>query len=175
MHCWFPNYSCSMLGKKGSITCSRFSKTTSFVRASGEMNLILIKYIFSNVQWWVYKFIIWCDEWRTMSFPHSSVGKESACNAGDLGLICELGRSSGEGKGYPLQDSGLENSMACIAHAVTKSLTWLSDFHFLCCYFSSIKAADCASGETLLTWCCIYLFPGCPTELWAGCLGIPIA
>ena len=44
-------------------------------------------------------------------FPHSSVGKESACNAGDPGLIPESGRSSGEGKGYPLQYSGLENSI----------------------------------------------------------------
>ena len=38
-------------------------------------------------------------------------GKESACNAGDLGLIPALGRSPGEGKGYPLQYSGLENFM----------------------------------------------------------------
>ena len=44
-------------------------------------------------------------------FPCGSVGKESACNAGDLGSIPGLGRSSGEGKGYPDQYSGLENSM----------------------------------------------------------------
>ena len=44
-------------------------------------------------------------------FPRSSVGKESPCNAGDPGLIPGLGRSTGEGKGYPLQYSGLENSM----------------------------------------------------------------
>ena len=44
-------------------------------------------------------------------FPDSSVGKESACNAGDPGLIPGLGRSAGEGVGYPLQYSGLENSM----------------------------------------------------------------
>ena len=44
-------------------------------------------------------------------FPHSSVGKESACNAGDLGSVPELGRTPGEGKGYPLQYSGLKNSM----------------------------------------------------------------
>ena len=43
--------------------------------------------------------------------PESSVGKESACNAGDPGLIPGLGRSPEEGKGYPLQYSGLENSM----------------------------------------------------------------
>ena len=45
-----------------------------------------------------------------MSFPCSSVGKESACNAGDLGSIPGLGRSPGEGNGYPLQYSCLENS-----------------------------------------------------------------
>ena len=51
-----------------------------------------------------------------MSFPDSSVDKESACNAGDPGSTPELGRSPGEGKGYPLQYSGLENSMDCIVH-----------------------------------------------------------
>ena len=50
---------------------------------------------------------------------------------GDLGSISGLGRSPGEGKGYPLQYSGLENSMDCIVHEVAKSRTQLSDFHFL--------------------------------------------
>ena len=63
-------------------------------------------------------------------FPQNSVGKESACNAGDPGLIPRLGRSPGEGKGYPFQYSGLENSMDCIVHGVGKSWTRLSDFHF---------------------------------------------
>ena len=49
-------------------------------------------------------------------FPCSSAGKEFTCNAGDLGSIPGLGRSLGEGKGYPLQYSGLENSMDCIVH-----------------------------------------------------------
>ena len=49
---------------------------------------------------------------------------------GDLGWILGLGRSPGEGKGYPLQYSGLENSMDCIVHGVAKSWTRLSDFHF---------------------------------------------
>ena len=44
-----------------------------------------------------------------LSFPDSSVGKKSTCNAGDLGSVPGLGRSSGEGIGYPLQYSGLEN------------------------------------------------------------------
>ena len=64
-----------------------------------------------------------------MGFPCCSAGKESACNTGDLGLIPGLGRSPVEGKGYPLQYSGLENSMDCIAHRVAKSQTWLSNFH----------------------------------------------
>ena len=63
-------------------------------------------------------------------FPGSSAGKESTCNAGDPGLIPVLGRSTGEGKGYPLQYCGLENSMDCIVHGVAKSRTRLSDFHF---------------------------------------------
>ena len=46
-----------------------------------------------------------------LGFPGGSAGKESACNVGDLGSIPGLGRSPGEGKGYPLQYSGLENSM----------------------------------------------------------------
>ena len=62
-------------------------------------------------------------------FPGGSAGKESACNAGDLGLIPGLGRPPGEGKGYPLQYSGLENSMDCIVHGVAKGWTRLS-FHF---------------------------------------------
>ena len=54
----------------------------------------------------------------------------SAFNAGDLGSIPWLGRSPGEGKGYPLQYSGLENSKDCIVHGLTKSQTRLSNFHF---------------------------------------------
>ena len=50
---------------------------------------------------------------------------------GDLGSIPGLGRSPGEGKGYPLQYSGLENSMDCIVYEFTKSQTQLRNFHFL--------------------------------------------
>ena len=60
-------------------------------------------------------------------FPDSSVGKESTCNAEDLGSIPGLGRFSGEGKGYPL--SGLENSTECIVHGVAKSRARLNDFY----------------------------------------------
>ena len=60
-----------------------------------------------------------------LGFPCGSAGKESTCNEGDLGLIPGLGRSPGEGKGYQLQYSGLENFMACIVHGVTKGQTRL--------------------------------------------------
>ena len=53
-------------------------------------------------------------------FPDSSVGKKYACNVGDPSSIPGLGRSPGEGKGYPLQYSGLENTMGCIVHRVAK-------------------------------------------------------
>ena len=61
-------------------------------------------------------------------FPCASAGKESACNAGDMGSIPGLGRSPGEGKGYPLQYSGLENSMDYIVQGL-QSQTQVSDLH----------------------------------------------
>ena len=73
---------------------------------------------------------------------------------GDLGLIPGLGRSPGEGKGYPLQYIGLENSMDCIVHGVAKSQTQLSDFHFhflfretLTCEFPSTCRSPCRGGD----------------------------
>ena len=76
----------------------------------------------------IYVFVYW-------GFPCGLAGKESACNAGDLGSIPGLGRSRGEGKGCPLQYSGLENSMGCIVHGVAKSPTQVSDFHLHFCVF----------------------------------------
>ena len=76
-------------------------------------------------------------------FPDSSVGKESTYNAGDPGSIPGLGRSPGEGKGYPLQYSGLENSMDCIVHGVAKSRPRLSDLHF---HFASALRKAIISG-----------------------------
>ena len=63
-------------------------------------------------------------------FPCGSASKESDCNEGDLGWIPGLGRSPGEGKGYPLQYSGLENPMDSVVHEDAKSQTGLSDFRF---------------------------------------------
>ena len=87
------------------------------------------------VQSWVGKI-----RWRRDRLPTSvgfpgSAGKESACNVGDLGLNPGLGRSPGQGRGYPLQCSGLENSMDYIVHGVAKSRTQLSDFHFQICSY----------------------------------------
>ena len=87
-----------------------------------------------QVQFWVRKI-----HWRRarlstpifLGFPCGSAGKESACNVGDLSSIPGLGRSPGEGKGYPLQYSGLENSIGCIVHGIAKSQTRLSNFQFL--------------------------------------------
>ena len=69
----------------------------------------------------------------SFGFPGGSDGKESACNAGDLGLIPGLERSPGEGKDYSPQCSGMENSMDCIVCGVAKSQTRLSDFPFSKC------------------------------------------
>ena len=97
----------------------------------------LVKNSVCNVETLV-RFLDWKIPWRRdrlptpvfLGFPGGSAGKESTCNAGDLGLISGWGRSPREGKGYPLQYSGLENTMAWIVHGVTKSQTQLSDFHF---------------------------------------------
>ena len=81
---------------------------------------------------------------RMFKLPHNCIHlvaqtvKVSAYNAGNPGSIPGLGRSPGEGKGYPLQYSGLENSMDCIVYGVTKSQTQLSDFHFLAFEMSAI-------------------------------------
>ena len=80
-------------------------------------------------------------EWRVLGlagckllhgFPDSSLGKESACTAGDPGLIPGLGRSPGGGQGNPFQQSCLENPMdrgawQATVHGVTESLTRLSN------------------------------------------------
>ena len=70
-----------------------------------------------------------------LGFPCGWAGKEAACNAGDLGSIPGLARSPGEGNSNPLQYSCLENSLdrgawQATVHGVTKSRTWLNNFHF---------------------------------------------
>ena len=90
-----------------------------------------------------------CYLWETQN---SSIGKESACNAGDPGLIPGLGRSPEEEKGYPLQYSGLENSMDCIVLGVTKSQTQLSNFH-------SRKSHQCNSTIGRILWGNLQILP----------------
>ena len=71
----------------------------------------------------------WLLTFKYKRFPGNSAGKESSCNVGDPGYIPGSGRSAEEGIGYPLQYSGLENSIDCIVHGVTKSRTRQSEFH----------------------------------------------
>ena len=72
-----------------------------------------------------------------LGFPSGSAGKEVLYNVGDLGSIPDWEDPLEKGNGYPLQYSGLENSLGCVVHGVTKSWTQLSDFHvlrFLLCF-----------------------------------------
>ena len=76
------------------------------------------------------------ENWNRAGFPSGSNSEEHACNEGDLSSIPGLGRSSGEGNGYPPQYSGLENSMNrgswwATVLGITKSRTGLNHFHFL--------------------------------------------
>ena len=80
------------------------------------------------------------DRRAVESFPGGSDSQESTCNEGDQGSIPRLGRSTGEGKGYPLQYSGLENSMdrgawQATVNGVAKHQTRLNNFHFLFHFF----------------------------------------
>ena len=84
-----------------------------------------------------------------LGFPGGLAGNKSAYNVGDLGLIPGLGRSPREGKGYPLQYSGLKNSMDCIVHGVTKSRTWLSDFHI---HFEMAQLSFASRDMDLRCW-----------------------
>ena len=99
------SFPCSSVGEKS--TCN--AGNPGLIPGSGRRNRLLTQV--------------------SLGFPGDSSGKEF-CNAGDLGLIPESGRSPGEGNGYPLQYSGLENSMDCIVHGDAKNWTRLSDFHF---------------------------------------------
>ena len=71
-----------------------------------------------------------------LGFPGGSAVKESAFNVRDLGSVPGLGRSPGEGKGYPLQYSGLENSVDCTVHGVT----------------SHVSRVSCIAGRFFTSW-----------------------
>ena len=89
-----------------------------------------------------------------LGFPHGSAGKESTCYVGDLGLIPGLGRSPGEENGYPLQYSGLKNSMG------SQNLTQLSDFHFtVLSLFKSTSIESVILSNHLILCCPFLLLP----------------
>ena len=95
-----------------------------------------------------------------LDFPWGSAGKKSACNVGDLGLIPGLGRSPGEGKGYPLQYSGLENSKDCIVHGLPKSWTRLSLTQMNMVDEEEIHGPICSTFEALVVWHAVGHCPG---------------
>ena len=113
------NYACSHNHK----LCCYFKPQLNTLSDMGKIHVSSVKHTYIYIY-------VYIPTPTILVFPCGSAGKESACHAGDLGSIPGLGRCPGEGKGCPLQYSGLENSMDCIVHGVTKSWTWLSDFHF---------------------------------------------
>ena len=79
--------------------------------AIAELRMHLCK-IYEFIHTYLHFFLASIEVWDfSLDFPDGSAGRESAWNAGDLGLISGLGRSPGEGNGNPLQYSGLENPM----------------------------------------------------------------
>ena len=114
---------------------------------AGDVSILILTVFDSNCQ--VYHLLsLLCIHFYILGFPCGSAGKESACTVGDLGLIPELERSPEEGKGYPLQYSGLENSMDSIVQGVTKNQTRLSNFHFISLY---------SDIHSLISYCCLEL------------------
>ena len=89
---------------------------------------------------------LWPYVWLSLC----AAGKESTCKVGDLGSSSGLRTSPGEWEGYPLQYSGLENTIDCIVHGVAKSQTWPGDFHLTWpCVLSDPHAS---SRWSLGTW-----------------------
>ena len=108
----------------------------------------------------VYRLNICLMPCPSMGFPCGSAAKESVCNVGDQVLVPGLGRSPGERKSYPLQYSGLENSMDCIVRGVAKSQTQWSDFHF---HFLSLSFKDSGFAigfpwRVASIWACLVSF-----------------
>ena len=118
-----------------SISTNAYRRVTTSMTETGKFpSTIMDTFTYTNCSFSTFnlacngiKFIVlYCAK----GFPGGSAGKESTCSSGDLGSLPELGRSPREGKGYPLQYCGLENSMDCIVCGALKSWTRLSNFHF---------------------------------------------
>ena len=106
-----------------------------------------------------------------LGFPCGSAGKESACNVGDLDSIPGLGRSSGEGKVYLLQYSGLENSMdcpwGCKESDMTEqvSLEWYSGFPHFLQFKSEFGNKELMIWVTVSSWSCFrWLYRASPSS-----------
>ena len=109
-------------GKESTCNAGDLGLILGLGRSSGEWNNYPFQYSgLENSMDFIVHGVTKSQTQLSLGFPDDSAGKESACNTGDLGSIPGLGKSPGEGKGYPLQYSGLENSMDCIVHGATKS------------------------------------------------------
>ena len=130
-----------------------FSCWSSCLKACRLFYLFLA--FWSSSDTWLGWFSFYSLCWTLIGFFHS----EFECHL--VGLIPGLGRSPGEGKGYPLQYCGLENSMACIVHGVTKSCIWLSNFHF-------------HSSEKFANRCNFFLHLSFSISIYSSLIWIPI-
>ena len=88
-----------------------------------------------------------------LGFPGGSAVKESACNAGDLGSNYGLGRPPGEGKGYPFQYSGLENSMDSVVHGTLRSHFLTIQDEKLGCLPKTVEHFHFSSAQLGKIWC----------------------
>ena len=138
---FFPNLCCKYLL---TLTLSLFLLFKPFLfssLASIQSSNAIFKARFLVLQVWTLKFII--STRTNQGFPCGSAGKESTCNVEDQGQIPGLRKSSGKGRDYPLQYSGLENSMDYIVLGVAKSWTRLSDLHLLTQNKSIFRRSTC--------------------------------
>ena len=126
-----------------------------------------------------------------LDFPDTSIGKESTCNVGDLGLIPGLGRSPGEGKGYPLQYSGLENSIQStgsqrVGHDWATFTHWMRlEAMILVFWMLNFKPAFSVSSFTLLKrllvplcflpleWCHLHIWDCFSLQSWFQLVSLP--
>ena len=113
---WLLLFKC---GGQPEVECARHGQKVNRMPIRKDFIFFIFGFIFLSF------FFFLC-----FGFPCGSAGIESSCNAGDLGSIPALGRSCEERKGYPIHDSGWENSMDCIIYGVSKRQTGLSGFPF---------------------------------------------